>query len=399
MKKKTGAIPIIERNGRFILQKTFGEVGQKQVSLGKDSKIATSAAIRFIATAEKNGFHAATEELKGKQIIRAGANPTFLEMESLYRDFCAQSAKPPRPQTIRMNLGRLKFIMKKAGVERIGKIDRNKLAALWFGESTPTPRDKRTFASAISAASGVFKLSALDYYKSRKIPVQNPFKGLEIVKPKVGQYVPMSQALRESIWNDCQTELAPNEALIVLLALGVGLRRAEIEAAIPSWFSEQSDKVLVHVKEEDHFQPKAGEDGIVPIPIALYQTLLRLRGNSDSFYFVPTSSEFKGGVRIRPQTQRVNAWLQKKGLKKSHPIHSLRKECGSLVAKQQGILEASKILRNTPQVCAVHYAGIAETTVVNMEDSFAVAAPPVPPAQALADEMGITLEELLAKLA
>ena len=38
--------------------------------------------------------------------------------------------------------------------------------------------------------------------------------------------------------------------MIVLMALGIGMRRSEIEAAIPDWFSRQSDKVLVHIREE-----------------------------------------------------------------------------------------------------------------------------------------------------
>jgi integrase len=391
MKNVKHALPIIERDGRFILQKTFKGVGQKQVPLGVDSKIAKSRAVRFLATAESSGFEIARAELDGKPVIKAGANPTFEQMEILYREFCGSRGKSIRPQTIKMNLGRLRFIMKKAGVERVGEIDKDALPRVWFKNSPRTPTAERTFASAIASASGVFRLSALAYYKSRNIPLENPFKGTDTVKPKVSKYIPVPQTTRERIYMDCETELAPSEAMIVLMALGIGMRRSEIAAAIPAWFSKQTSEVLVHIREEQHFQPKTGEDGVVPIKIPLYETLLRLRGNSDSFYFVPTGSKLEGGVRIRQQTENVNKWLHGKGMNQSHPLHSLRKECGSMVAKSKTVLEASKILRNTPQVCAIHYAGIAEVSPVDMAASFEK---PQSAEEAYAASLRITVEEL-----
>jgi hypothetical protein len=91
----------------------------------------------------------------------------------------------------------------------------------------------------------------------------------------------------------------------------------------------------------------------------------------------------------------VNKWLKKKGLLDRKPLHALRKECGSLVARHQGILEASKVLRNTPQVCSIHYAGIAEMKTLDIASSFA---PVKTPIQAFAEELGISVEELKGKL-
>ena len=393
---KSPELPITERKGSFYLRKTFGGK-QREVVLATNLKTAESRAIRFLATAETSGFDTALEELRGKPVIKAGANPTWAEMEILYREFCAQSPESPRPNTIKLNLGRLKFIMDKLDVKRVGKIDQYSLPLKWFGKGTiVTPPQKRTFASAVSAASGVFTIDALAYYKRRSIPLENPFKGMVLVRPKVAQYVPMAHTIREKIHSDCLSELAPNEAMVVLMGLSIGMRRSEIAAAIPDWFSQQKDRVFVHIRQEAHFEPKAGEDGVVPIPIDLYEVLLKLRGNSDSSFFVPTNSKAKGGGRIRQQTENTNKWLKEKGLKNSRPLHALRKECGSLVAKQSGILAASKILRNTPQVCAIHYAGIAEQSPVDMAASFKE---PKDPLQDKADSLGITLDELLKRLA
>lgn len=379
--------------GRFYLRRTF-EGKQKTIPLGANSKIATTLANRFLATAASSGFESAMKELTGKTIVKPGGNPTFAEMEILYRDFCRQSAKPPREQTIKHYLARLKCVMNRAGVANVGKLDKDKLFTAWFGDVSPTPEKKRTFASAIRDASSIFKVTALEYYKKRNVPVANPFLGLELVDPKVSQYVPMPKEVRESIYKDCQTELPATEAMVVLMALGIGMRRSEIEAAIPAWFSKQADNVLVNIKEEKHFTPKAGQDGVVPISLELYEILLKLRGDSKGFFFVDGESKKETG-RIWEKVKSVNKWLKLKGVTDKKPLHALRKECGSIVAKEQGILEAAKILRNTLEVCSKHYAGIADVQTVNIQESFRDKKDPF---QALADQLGITVEDLKKKL-
>ncbi len=380
--------------GNFYLRKSF-HGKQREICLNTSSaKDAKTRATRFMATAEANDFDTAVKELTGKAIIKAGANPTFEEMAILYREFCQQSAKPPRKSTIDHNLARLKCLMNRAGFKRIGQIDKSKLAKSWFKTDSPTPNEKRTFASAISAASGVFQKHALLYYASRNIPLPNPFSGLQVVKPKVTPYHPISDEIRMAIYDHCQAELEPENALIVLMALGIGMRRSEIEAAVPSWFSLQDDKVIVRIHETGEFLPKSGQSGIVPISHELYQTLLRLRGEGQSPYFVASDSIKTTAGRIWERVRVVNKWLREKGLNDRKPLHALRKECGSLVAKKHGILEASKILRNTVQVCSIHYAGIAETHVVDVRGS----RKPNDPFEQMAKELGITVEEVRRRL-
>ena len=386
---------ITERKGSYYLRKSF-DGKQREVALGTNKKTAESRAIRFMATAEKSGYETAKAELDGIPVIKAGGNPTFEEMETLYREFCKQSANPPRDHVITKNLQRLKFIMTKCGFKSIGSIDQNKIASIWFKDiKSPTPSDKRTFASAISCASGVFKLAAIKYYQSRKMEIENPFKGLELARSKVSKYSPISKEVRESIWNDCETELNHYDAMVVLMALGIGMRRSEICAAIPNWFSVQSEKVLVTIKEEKHFQPKEEESGIVPIPISLYEKLLNLRGDSKSFYFVPSSTPNENANRLNKRYDKINTWLKSKGMNERKPIHSLRKECGSLIAQQSNSLEASKVLRNTVQVASIHYLGVSDVKTVEMEKSFTNEKTPE---EILAEKFGLSLDELEKRL-
>jgi len=47
-----------------------------------------------------------------------------------------------------------------------------------------------------------------------------------------------------------------------------------------------------------------------------------------------------------PVTKGLNAWLRNKGVNTQKPLHTLRKEYGSLVSQAHGIHAASKALRH-----------------------------------------------------
>jgi integrase len=385
------SLPIIKRGNRFILQKTFNGK-QRQHTLGTDAKAAVTRCNRFLHTVETDSYEKALEELAGKKILKKGDDPNIEQIESLYTDFCNQSSKPPRANTIKHNVARLKCIMNRAGVKTIGKIDKNTLFKGWYTGEAATPAEKRTFASAIKAAQSIFKKSALAYYASRNVTLYNPFEGIELIAPKVSQFIPPPAETLELILGTVEKELRPHDAMIVLLAF-CGLRRSEIEAVVPENFSKQTENVLLNIEETGKFQPKAGQSGFVPITLEMHERLLRLRGNSNSPFFVPGKSAKQGTGRLWERIRIVNKWLQGKGLK-NKPLHTCRKITGSIVAKNQGILEAAKVLRNTPQVCMVNYLGVASVQTVDVEGSLK----PKDVFQEMADELGISVEELRKKL-
>ena len=195
-KIQKNGITLMKRGGRYILQKSFAGVGQKQIRLGTKDRDAFTKATRFLLTAETDGYGKAMEELAGKKILKKGDDPTIEQIESLYADFCNQSGKPPRSITIKHNVARLKCIMTRAGVKTIGKIGKNTLFKDWFNGKIATPAEKRTFASAIKAAQSIFKKSALAYYASRNVNLYNPFEGIELIAPKVSQFIPTHRDFR-----------------------------------------------------------------------------------------------------------------------------------------------------------------------------------------------------------
>lgn len=384
---------LTQRKGSWVLRKCFAGI-QREIRLGKDKKLAVTKANRFLATAERSDYETAMAELRGKPYVQSSGNPTFEEMEILYLDFCAQSNNAPREISIALNLQRLKRIMAIAGVSRVLDIEKQHLYSRFMKGREKTDSAKRTFTSIIKGAKSVFKRTAMAYYSTRGFKLANPFTGIELTNPTVSKYVPLSPSVRKAIWENCEKELPANEALIVLLGLGVGMRAREIAFCKPSWFTVSKDKVIVTIATDGEFIPKAGEAGQVNVTKELYERLLRLRGDSTCEWFVPNDS--KGIQRINAQERRVSQWLRKQGMAGNKPLHNLRAECGSIVAMNHGILEASNVLRNTPDICAKHYAGIAEGKTVDISKSFEAEKSP---AEILASQLGMTVNQLMAKLA
>lgn len=386
-------ITLMIRDGRYILQMSFQGIGQKQIRLGKVQKDAFAKAKRFILTAEGNGYEKALLELKGQKILKRGDDPTLEQIEELYRAFCIQSPKSPRQVTISHNIARLKCLMNRSGVATVGKIDHRTLFNNeWFVGETPTPTEKRTFASAVRAARSIFKKSALRYYESQGLRINNPFEGIELTAPRVSQFVPPSQSIIQRIIDTYESELKPHDAMIVTLAL-CGLRRSEIEAIVISNFSIQSDRVILIIEETGEFQPKAGQSGHIPISLETYHRLMRLRGNTDSAFFVPSESSKKGKGRLWERVKVVNKWLKNNGLQ-NKPLHSLRKIIGSLIAAKEGIPAAASILRNTQAVCMLNYAGSMSNSCVDVLGFMKEK----DPYQMIAEELGISLEEVKNKV-
>ena len=64
---------------------------------------------------------------------------------------------------------------------------------------------------------------------------------------------------------------------------------------------------------------------------------------------------------------RLTHWLRKNGVEGSKPLHTLRKEAGSIIATKAGIHAASQFLRHADiQVTAMHYADHKERVTVDL---------------------------------
>lgn len=399
---------IMLRKGSYVLRQAF-DGKTREISLGKNRGNAQTIANRFVEIAKSSSYGAALEHLKGKEIIKPGVNLTFEEIKKLYAGeyntegelikdgFCQWTDDPPRPDTIKHNLDRLKLIMKRAGAATIKQIDKDTLLKKWLCGKELTDSRRVTFNSALGAAASIFTAEALAYYAKRRHPVENPFKGIKKKKPEIKQYSPLSPEVRDGIWTGCLTELSAPNAMVVRMALGCGLRRSEIEAALVTWFVPQTEGVNVYIACNENFKTKNGKDQLITISREDYEVLLKLRGECDSPFFVPSESKKEGKMRLRERFLAVNEWLKTKQSTNAKPLHGLRKDLGSILAKKEGIPNAAKFLRNTIAVCSDYYVGVEKTSIPNIAESIGVK--PVDPLEAVAAQFNMTVEELKKKLA
>src|SRR6478752_5889822 len=144
---------------RFYLQKSVeidGKMVQKKFPMGTDKKAAKTKANRFLATLSETGLSAALDELGGGNPVKAGDSPTLAQIETHYRAFLAQSAKPLKEKTIYDNLGALGRIMKAIGAETISQIDGRTLRGIMLGKDA-TDEQLRGFGSTVRQAKSIFK--------------------------------------------------------------------------------------------------------------------------------------------------------------------------------------------------------------------------------------------------
>ena len=138
---------------------------------------------------------------------------------------------------------------------------------------------------------------------------------------------------------------------ILLLALGAGLRRDEIDTL--SWKQLDWHRNVINIETTVHTAAKSSaSEGEVDVDPGLLEIL---RG-----YMRPGGGEFVIQSANRPTHQNgasyhyrcdrhfngLIGWLRGKGVTAQNPLHTLRKEFGSQIASQAGIFAASLALRH-----------------------------------------------------
>jgi integrase len=151
------------------------------------------------------------------------------------------------------------------------------------------------------------------------------------------------------------TELAasdPDAFLALLLALGAGLRRNEIDKLL--WRQVDLIRGVIHVETTEAGGLKSADShGAVAIDATLASILQGFRAKSTSGYVIeetrkeiPSASAWSRKYRCQGVFDRLTKWLRAHGVEGQKPLHTLRKEAGSLIATKSGIYAASRFLRH-----------------------------------------------------
>ncbi len=186
---------------------------------------------------------------------------------------------------------------------------------------------------------------------SLPLPSPLPFTGVEF-EPRQSMKYRSNINVAELI-KLANNELKPSDPpgyMVFLLAVAAGLRRREID--LLEWSAFRFKENVIRIEPTQFFHPKSedsiGEIQVDPEIIAIFR---EYHAKAKGRFVVPSRRPPKTVLRgdyyrCEQHIERLNAWLREKGVGTQKPLHTLRKEFGSLVNQAHGIHAASKALRH-----------------------------------------------------
>lgn len=202
-----------------------------------------------------------------------------------------------------------------------------------------------------------------------EMPTPLPFEGLSQLNAGSTRYQSNIDPAKILAAADNQLRSSSPQAYLILqLALRCGLRVGEIDHLL--WSSVDIDKDLIRVEDTQYHQLKSEDSsGSIDLSPETVETLKAFKSTSSSEFVVesldpPTHLDKDRRYRCRKSLSILRNWLRMKGVTAKKPIHELRKEVGSVITAEHGILAASRFLRHSNiQITASYYVD-AKTKVV-----------------------------------
>lgn len=223
-------------------------------------------------------------------------------------------------------------------------------------ESDPLAKRRTivTVNSLIRNAKSLFGKKILPFVEQEiTVPRPLPFDGVNLEKAPSMRYV--SKIDPSAILASAREELAqtkPEVFKVMILALVCGLRRSEIDNLLWRAFDFPNSKLRVETSEfhELKSEDSAGEIDLDADTLALFRGY---RAKAPKSLFVIESPN-RPRKELKARCYRCDAvfkealtWLRAKGVETTKPLHTLRKEIGSIIASEHGIFEASRYLRHS----------------------------------------------------
>lgn len=209
------------------------------------------------------------------------------------------------------------------------------------------------------------------------IPAPNPmpFAGVELEPEGSTRYVATFDS--RALMTAAQAELRnadPEAWKSFLLLLCAGLRRGELDAL--QWSQVDPKSGNVSIRTTPFFAPKTRtSERDVPLAPSVLGELDALRKEAGGLFVIeshhrPTPHTKDRRYRCREVFARLVDWLRKHGIDDDKPLHTLRKEFGSIVAEQSDLFSASRLLGHSNlDVTQRFYAEQRRRVVVNLMDS------------------------------
>jgi integrase len=239
------------------------------------------------------------------------------------------------------------------------------------------PAEQRTAKiscnSILRQAGALFSKKLLRFVSNLQLPSPIPFAECEKYPRESMRY--HSKVDAAALLQKAQGELGtsdPEAFKVLLLGVGVGLRRGEIDKLLWRQIDLNSGVIRIETTEAGSLKSEdsAGEVQMDEALCAIFRGYLA-RATGD---FVLERDGGTSGVRDWGRQYRCNSifkrtlsWLRRNGLDVKKPIHTLRKEAGSMISTKSGIHAASRFLRHADiQVTAMHYTDHKERVAVDI---------------------------------
>jgi len=152
-------------------------------------------------------------------------------------------------------------------------------------------------------------------------------------------------------------ELAPAEPEVfkaLILTLICGLRRSEADAM--QWAQVDLEAGTLEIMDTEHRALKSADSaGKIALDAEVVALLRGFKAKTKSPFILETPKLARSAFKEhKSRTYRCDAthttlieWLRKNGVNGKRPIHTLRKEIGSIIATREGIFAASRYLRHS----------------------------------------------------
>lgn len=373
---------------------------RRRFSTGESSLRAAKAKAKVImADIQSRGFDKAVR-IHSKHRDEVPLDPTVAEFSALYRSFSSSFDRPASRPTRERYIRSLERIAKRASVGRVSQLNEQAVDLFkrrYMQDARDAGRNEESLRTSLNGilrnAAALFSGQALQCYRRAGLQVVNPFSGSQMKGIRLKSYSPLPRDLVDSIWKNAvklrdgdkkadppQEGLRPRDTFdfrvpnrdaytLLLLELGLGLRRNEADKAEWSWFFDDAKgRRFIEVRETAFFLPKSKQSRVVPVEEALWKALQDVKSNERFVVDGPSpipripEKELKSAVyRCDMAHRTLVAWLKKMGVDDPKPCHRLRKEFGSYVSTVFGLYHAQKFLgHSSPNVTAQYYAGLTE---------------------------------------
>jgi integrase len=232
---------------------------------------------------------------------------------------------------------------------------------------------RQTAASIIRNAKALFS-SKLLRGLSLNLPTPLPFDGVDLGKRPRTRY--KSKVDAPKLIQDAHDQLKkenPEVFKIFLLSMGAGLRRNEIDKLTWKQFDWDRQTLSIEPNEYGDVKTEASAETIdIGADMLAFFKQHFAKRTSDfvvSSAVVVDRPKHWNHYRCDHHFKELIDWLRKKEVDTRNPIHTLRKEFGSLVNQKFGLFAASAALRHSSiAVTREHYVDRKERIALNLTD-------------------------------